>query len=126
MPFPLFVLASSAIAAATIAATAALARQRTPLATAAALAGATALPLFHALAFFRFFADDAFISLRYALHLAQGLGPNWNAQGHVEGYTSFLHMASLAALAKLGLDLVPTAQTLGALAVVGTFVLVFR
>src|SRR3990172_3413945 len=126
MPFALFVLASSAIAAATVAAPAWLARRRPPLATAAALLGATALLLFHGLAFFRFFADDAFISLRYAHHLAHGLGPNWNASGHVEGYTSFLHMASLAALAKLGLDLVPTAQTLGALAVVGTFVLVLR
>lgn len=38
----------------------------------------------------RFIQDDAFISFRYADHLARGLGLVWNPGEHIEGYTNFL------------------------------------
>ncbi len=41
-----------------------------------------------------FILDDAFISLRYARHLAEGLGVRYNLTGvPVEGYTNFLWVA---------------------------------
>jgi hypothetical protein len=43
-----------------------------------------------------FLADDAFISFRYARHLADGLGLVWNPGERVEGYTNFLWVALLA------------------------------
>ena len=50
--------------------------------------------------------DDAFISFRFAAHLAHGEGLVWNVGGpRVEGYTSMLHVAVLAAAARAGLDL---------------------
>ena len=125
MPFPLFVLVSSAIAAPTVAATLLLAR-RPQLAVLAALAGATGLLLFHGPAYFDYYADDAYITLRYSRHLADGLGPDWNATGHVEGYTSFSWMALLAAMAKLGFDLVFAARLLATLAMVATFGILYR
>jgi len=88
MPFPLFVFASSAIAVATASATVFFS-SRPRLAVLAALAGATALLLFHGPAYFDYYADDAYITLRYSRHLADGLGPNWNSTGHVEGDASF-------------------------------------
>ena len=46
-----------------------------------------------------FFHDDAFITLRYARHLREGLGPIWNRQGpRVEGFTSPLHMMLVSAV----------------------------
>ncbi|MFN2974992.1 glycosyltransferase family 39 protein [Terriglobus aquaticus] len=48
------------------------------------------------------FYDDTDITLRYARHLAQGLGPRWNIAGPpVEGFTSPLHVFAVAALLKL-------------------------
>ncbi len=44
-----------------------------------------------------YWLDDAFITFRYAQHLAEGLGPVFNPGERVEGYTSFLWML-LAAL----------------------------
>jgi arabinofuranosyltransferase len=57
-----------------------------------------ALALF-ALGFARFrseLIDDAYISLRYARHLAQGLGLVWNPGEPVEGYTDFLWVILLS------------------------------
>ena len=45
--------------------------------------------------------DDTFISLRYARHWAEGLGPVFNVGERVEGYTNFLWTALLAALHRL-------------------------
>ncbi len=51
------------------------------------------------------FYDDAFISLRYARHLAQGIGPRWNRTGApVEGFTSPLHVLLTALLLRLGVN----------------------
>ena len=125
MPFPLFVFASSVIAVATVTATVFLSR-RPQLAVLAALAGATGLLLFHGPAYFDYYADDAYITLRYSRHLVDGLGPNWNATGHVEGYTSFSWMGIHAGLGKLGVDLVGASQVLGFLAVLATFLVLYR
>jgi len=51
----------------------------------------------------RFLSDDAFISFRYAEHLAHGLGLVWNAGERVEGYTNFLWVLLMAAGMRLGL-----------------------
>jgi hypothetical protein len=65
--------------------------------------------------------DDAFISFRFASHLASGEGLVWNVHGeHVEGYTSMLHVALLAAAARAGLDLESFALALSVAATVAT------
>jgi arabinofuranosyltransferase len=49
--------------------------------------------------------DDAFISYRYAQHLARGSGLVWNiGQEPTEGYTNFLFVILLAAGIRLGID----------------------
>ncbi|MEM7586348.1 MAG: hypothetical protein AAF560_23350 [Acidobacteriota bacterium] len=48
--------------------------------------------------------DDAYISLRYARNLVEGLGLVFNATERVEGYTNFLWMLLGAGSLKLGLD----------------------
>src|SRR3990170_3251258 len=122
MPFPLFVLTSSVIAVATATATVALSRRRW-LAVGAALTGAAGLLVFHGPGFFNLFpVDDAFISFRYSKHRADGLGPDWNSEGHVEGYTSFLWMALLAGIDKAGLDLLDGARVLAWGSLLGTLV----
>jgi len=58
--------------------------------------------------------DDVFITLRYARHLMNGLGPRWNRAGvPVEGFTSPLHMLLIAALGKTGLSLMTAARLVG-------------
>ncbi len=46
--------------------------------------------------------DDAFISFRYADHLARGLGLVWNPGERVEGYSNFLWVLLLSAGMRLG------------------------
>ena len=126
MPFPVFVLVSSLIAAATAGATLLL-RRRPGLAAPAALVGTAGLLIFHGPGFFRLFpVDDAFILFRYSKNLANGLGPNWNSEGHVEGYTSFLWMAVLAGMDKAGIDIVAGARALAWASILGTLVIVWR
>jgi hypothetical protein len=48
--------------------------------------------------------DDAFISFRYARHLAAGDGPVFNPGERVEGYTCFLWVVLIAGAMKAGLD----------------------
>ncbi len=112
MPFPVFVIVSLGIAVTTIAGTARLSRPSW-LPVAVAFAGGTALLLFIGLGYLSVVIDDAFITFRYSSNLADGLGPTWNSEGRVEGYTNFLWMALLAGMAKVGFDIVVTAQTLG-------------
>jgi hypothetical protein len=62
----------------------------------------------------RFTVDDAYITLRYAQHVAQGAGPVYNATGpRAEGYTSLLWMALLVAPHVFRLDAVLCAKFLG-------------
>ena len=125
MSFPIYVLTVSLLAIAT-AGGVLLARQQRLLAAAIALLGATAILLIHGPFYFDFYADDALITLRYSQHLADGQGPNWNSDGRVEGYTTFLWMGTLAGLAKTGLDLIEMSRVLGLAAVVGTMLIMHR
>lgn len=56
--------------------------------------------------------DDMFISLRYAENWANGFGPVFNIGERVEGYTCFLWVALLAALHRIGLNLLLSARVL--------------
>lgn len=49
-----------------------------------------------------FFHDDAYISLRYAVNLAETGRLQWNPGEWVEGYTSLLHVALSALVIRLG------------------------
>src|SRR5262245_50506835 len=59
--------------------------------------------------------DDAYITFRYARHLAEGYGFGaWNHAGeHVEGYSSLLWMLLLAGAARLGIDVRVASKVLG-------------
>ncbi len=57
--------------------------------------------------------DDAYISMRYAEHLAEGLGPVYNPGERVEGYTCFLWVALLAMGPMLGMVTEVWAKALG-------------
>jgi arabinofuranosyltransferase len=61
----------------------------------------------------RFVMDDAYISWRYADHLARGLGLVWNEGEYVEGYTNFLWTVILAIPHRLGLNVEMFANVLG-------------
>jgi hypothetical protein len=62
--------------------------------------------------------DDAYITFRYARHLAEGYGLGaWNRTGeHVEGYSSLLWTLLLAGAARLGVDIRFASKVLGAVA----------
>ncbi len=51
-----------------------------------------------------FFADDAFISLRYAQRMAQGKGLSWNDGEFVEGYSNLLWVLAEAGTMAIGMD----------------------
>jgi hypothetical protein len=74
----------------------------------------------------RFIQDDAFISFRYALHLADGNGLVWNVGERIEGYTNFLWVLVVAAGLKLGADPVAWTQAVGLLLFAGTLWTAFR
>ncbi|HEV2105490.1 MAG TPA: hypothetical protein VGU27_07125, partial [Candidatus Eisenbacteria bacterium] len=88
---------------------------RRPPALPAALALAAAAAAF-AWAAWRmrgFTVDDAYITLRYARHVAAGLGPVWNAGSRDEGYTSPLWMLLLVPPHLLHLDALAAAKAMG-------------
>jgi hypothetical protein len=67
-----------------------------------------------------FFAEDAYITFRFAENLARGDGLVWNPGGErVEGYTSPLHLVLLAAMIALGLPAGGVALMIGLLSVLG-------
>ena len=67
-----------------------------------------------------YFAEDAYISFRFAENLANGEGLVWNPGGErVEGYTSPLHVALLAAMVAIGLPIGTVALAIGVLSVLG-------
>jgi arabinofuranosyltransferase len=75
-------------------------------------------------AFWPFTVDDTFISMRYAKHLAEGLGPAWNPGGpKVEGYTTALWMALLAVPHLFGLDALLFAKAGGLVLMLGSLLL---
>ncbi len=66
--------------------------------------------------FVPFTSDDAYITLRYARHAADGQGLVFNPGERVEGYSNPLWLGLLVAAGKMGLDLVGAAKALGLLA----------
>lgn len=72
-------------------------------------------------------AEDAFITYRFARHLAAGYGLVWNiGEGPVEGYTNFLWLLLSALLLKAGLDVLLFTQLFGILASLVTLVYTYR
>lgn len=67
----------------------------------------------------QYLIDDAFISFRYALHLATGNGLVWNPGGEpTQGYTNFLFVLLLAFGMKLGASPIVVAHVLNAFGLV--------
>lgn len=92
-----------------------------PRAGAAILVAAIALYLLLASAMAPFTPDDAYISFRYAGHLAAGSGFTFNpGEAPVEGYSNFLWILVCAAFAAAGLDLVEWSRSAGLLLGAGT------
>jgi hypothetical protein len=79
----------------------------------AAVGGAVIILYLHGGVYLNYTSDDAYISYRYALHLADGMGLVWNSGQHVEGYTNFLWVMILAATRVMGADIVLSARWLG-------------
>jgi MFS family permease len=75
-----------------------------------------AILVLHAFYYYPFFADDAFISLRYSERLIEGKGLNWNDGEYVEGYSNLLWVLSTALLGYFGMDLVAAGRAVGFLA----------
>lgn len=74
---------------------------------------------------FRWLQDDAYITFRYADHLATGYGPVWNVGQAVEGYSNFLWMLILAGAQILGIDPETTSQVIGVHCFAGSLLMVF-
>ncbi len=77
------------------------------------LAAVAVVTVAHALYFYGWIIDDAYISFRYARNLARGLGLVWNAGERVEGYTNFLWVLACAAGERLGISARTSAPILG-------------
>lgn len=88
--------------------------------------GILALLVIHAL-FLQIVVEDAYISLRFAKHLAAGLGLIWNAgEPPVEAYTNLLWVLLSAGAMKLGLDGPLMTQILGGAASLGVMAYTYR
>ena len=81
-----------------------------------ALAFVTLVLFAHQTVEHRFVCDDAFISFRYAQHLAEGQGLVWNPGERVEGYTNFLWVVSIAIGMLLHIDPIALSLFLGSVA----------
>src|SRR6476661_6176376 len=75
-----------------------------------------------------FTVDDAYITLRYAKHLAGGQGIVWNLGEHppVEGYSNFLYVVLGAVSYRIGLDPIAVYKGLGVVALVVSAWLMYR
>lgn len=67
----------------------------------------------HAQRYMPFFADDSFISMRYAERLIEGKGLTWNDGERVEGYSNLLWVLALACVSAFGVDMLAAARALG-------------
>src|SRR5687768_4498707 len=92
--------------------------RRSTVAAAIAVIAVIAAGALH-IAYLRFQYDDAYITYRYADHLARGLGLVFNAGERVEGYSNFLWTVVLAAVIGAGGDPETWAPALGAAAMLG-------
>ena len=86
--------------------------------------GTAALAISYRVAADGYMTDDAFISFRYSKNLADGLGPVWQEDSRVEGYTNFGWVLLIAVTMKLGADPVDASRAIGLLASLGTLTLV--
>jgi arabinofuranosyltransferase len=69
----------------------------------------------------RFVQDDAFISFRYAQHLARGQGLTWNVgEPPIQGFTNLLWTLAIAVAMHFGVDPVAAAYAMGLVAFAGT------
>lgn len=75
-------------------------------------------------AFFRVVIDDAYISCRYAVHLASGAGLTFNPGERVEGFSNPLFVLLLALGERLGLSAITGAKVLGLAATLSLLALV--
>ena len=100
--------------------------------SASRIVGASCLVLVLVLASFNFYVirssnrapDDAYISLRYARHLAEGEGFRFNPGGeNVEGFSSPLHVMTMAVLIRAGFDPLAVSQATSLLAALLTVML---
>lgn len=73
----------------------------------------TVVLLVHAYRYMPFFADDSFISMRYAERLLEGEGLTWTDGERVEGYSNLLWVLALAAVSAFGVDMLDGARALG-------------
>lgn len=90
-----------------------------------AVAGTLVLSLTHQL-MFGTVAEDAYISFRYSLNLAEGYGPVFNPGEHVEGYSNFLWTVLVAIPhALFGRGIVLGAAVLGVLCTLGCVLLAY-
>lgn len=85
---------------------------------------AVAVLVWHNYKIYPWMLDDAFITFRYAEHLAAGYGPVYNIGEAVEGCTSFLWLLLLAGGKWLGADTVLLSKILGGYFAVATLGLV--
>ena len=74
--------------------------------------------------YWNFVSDDAYISFRYAEHLATGRGLEWNPDYRVEGYSNFLWVVLIAALRVFGVPCPDGARALAWLVAGATVVLI--
>ncbi len=72
------------------------------------------------------YADDAFITFRYAENLARGSGPVFNAGEYVEGYSTPLYMFALAGASALGLELMQSSRVLGIASMLAILAVLYR
>jgi len=79
----------------------------------------------HSLYYSPYIVDDAFISLRYALRWADGVGIVYNLGERVEGYSNFLWVAIEAVCFRLGLPVISCIKIIGLLSAVATAALTF-
>jgi hypothetical protein len=76
--------------------------------------------------FFWFTLDDAYITLRYSKHLAEGYGIVWNVGADpVEGYTSFLWMIIGVIPHAVGLPPVTFMKIFGVVSTVLTIIVIY-
>ena len=75
---------------------------------------------------YNFVSDDAFITLRYSRHLAEGHGLVFNLNERAEGFTSLLWTLLLSGTYLLGVDLLVAARSLGVVFGLITILLSYR
>ena len=81
--------------------------------------------VWNSLYYFPYIVDDAFISLRYARNLTNGLGLVFNAGERVEGYSNFSWVMIEALLMRLNFPFITSIKLLGLASAVATALLGF-